>query len=519
MSSLGIESAEKVSVSSRTGVSAHSWRDSTGALLLSISVVVVLFAYSPTVGSIVRKWWDSGTFSHGFLVLPICGYLFWTLRNRWKHLAFQPFWGALPLLVLFSAGWIMANLASVKVVQEFTLVAAIDVLILMIAGVKFARRNWFALAYLLFTVPMGDSLIPSLQSITAAFAVWGVQLTGVPVLQQGYYIYLPSGTWEVAAACSGLRYLISSIAIGVLFAYLTFRSTRRRLLFVAASVIVPILANSLRAFGILMLAHLSNRKLAVGVDHIIYGWIFFGIVTAILFAIGFRFRDGNGPGEEEWTPPVSETIEPLHHRAVMAATALGLIIMCASPLWARHIWHSNEQYAALKLAAPVVRPEWVQRTAPPTWEPHFRDVDQTYQGGFSQNGKSVDMLVLYYSQSTPGSELIQFDNEMVDGKSWTRGGERSRAVTVDGKPIVVRELVVNGLSTNRIVWYWYWVGGQYTANRYSAKLQQAQSRALGKNPAGALIALSIDSETANPAAVLQDFLDHAAISQTFPGAR
>src|SRR4051794_14962846 len=237
MSSLGIESAEKVSVSSRTGVSAHSWRDSTGALLLSISVVVVLFAYSPTVGSIVRKWWDSGTFSHGFLVLPICGYLFWTLRNRWKHLAFQPFWGALPLLVLFSAGWIMANLASVKVVQEFTLVAAIDVLILMIAGVKFARRNWFALAYLLFTVPMGDSLIPSLQSITAAFAVWGVQLTGVPVLQQGYYIYLPSGTWEVAAACSGLRYLISSIAIGVLFAYLTFRSTRRRLLFVAASVI------------------------------------------------------------------------------------------------------------------------------------------------------------------------------------------------------------------------------------------------------------------------------------------
>ena len=54
-------------------------------------------------------------------------------------------------------------------------------------------------------------------------------------------------------------------------------------MFVAASILVPIVANWLRAYMIVMIGHLSNNKLAVGVDHIIYGWVFFGIVMLLLF--------------------------------------------------------------------------------------------------------------------------------------------------------------------------------------------------------------------------------------------
>jgi len=39
---------------------------------------------------------------------------------------------------------------------------------------------------------------------------------------------------------------------------------------------VPIIANWLRAYMIVMIGHLSGNKLAVGVDHLIYGWLFFG---------------------------------------------------------------------------------------------------------------------------------------------------------------------------------------------------------------------------------------------------
>ncbi len=95
--------------------------------------------------------------------------------------------------------------------------------------------------------------------------------------------------------CSGLRYLIASITLGVLYAYLTYRSWKRRLLFSIAAMIVPIFANSGRAYMIVMIAHLSDMKLALGVDHYIYGWVFFGIVMLLLFWIGSFWREDDQP--------------------------------------------------------------------------------------------------------------------------------------------------------------------------------------------------------------------------------
>ena len=67
------------------------------------------------------------------------------------------------------------------------------------------------------------------------------------------------------------------------------------MLFVALSVIVPIIANGMRAYMIVMIAHLSDMKLALGVDHLIYGWVFFGIVMLLLFWIGSFWREIPAP--------------------------------------------------------------------------------------------------------------------------------------------------------------------------------------------------------------------------------
>jgi exosortase len=104
---------------------------------------------------------------------------------------------------------------------------------------------------------------------------------------------LPTGEFEVAAACSGIRYLIASITFGCLYAYLTLRSGWRRALFVALAAVIPILANGLRAYGIVMLAHLSDMRWAVGVDHIIYGWLFFAVVISVLMLLGRLLRESD----------------------------------------------------------------------------------------------------------------------------------------------------------------------------------------------------------------------------------
>ena len=70
--------------------------------------------------------------------------------------------------------------------------------------------------------------------------------------------------------------IIASLTVGTLFAYLSYRSLNRRLIFVGVAFAVPVIANWMRAYMIVMIGHLSGNKLAVGVDHLIYGWVFFG---------------------------------------------------------------------------------------------------------------------------------------------------------------------------------------------------------------------------------------------------
>ena len=140
-------------------------------------------------------------------------------------------------------------------------------------------------------MPFGEALIPPLIDFTADFTVTALQLTGIPVYREGSFFTIPSGNWSVVEACSGLRYLIASFTLGALYAYLTYRSLKRRLIFIALSVIVPIIANGVRAYLIVMTGHLSDMSLAVGIDHLIYGWVFFGLVMLLLFWAGSFWRE------------------------------------------------------------------------------------------------------------------------------------------------------------------------------------------------------------------------------------
>jgi exosortase A len=163
------------------------------------------------------------------------------------------------------------------------------------ARLAVARCIAFPLCFLLFAVPFGDFTQPKLMEWTAHFTVLGLRLTGIPVYSEGQHLIIPTGSWSVVEACSGVRYLIASVTVGTLFAYLTYHSLARRLTFVAISILVPIVANWGRAYMIVMLGHLSGNKLAVGVDHLIYGWVFFGIVIMAMFWIGARWREDELP--------------------------------------------------------------------------------------------------------------------------------------------------------------------------------------------------------------------------------
>jgi hypothetical protein len=51
----------------------------------------------------------------------------------------------------------------------------------------------------------------------------GASAFGHPGLPRGLQFVIPSGSWSVIEACSGVRYLIASFMVGALFAYLNYQ--------------------------------------------------------------------------------------------------------------------------------------------------------------------------------------------------------------------------------------------------------------------------------------------------------
>ncbi|WP_200259262.1 exosortase A, partial [Halorhodospira neutriphila] len=269
------------------------WRWALAALALGLAGLGA--AFFPTYRGIVEIWARSETFAHGFLIVPIVAFLVFRLRHRLSPLAPRPSGLALLPLAGLVLAWVLGALVEVESVRHFSAVLMIPALVWLLLGTAVVRELQFPLAYLLFAVPFGAFLVPWLMEYTADFTVAAVQASGVPVYREGLRFQLPSGSWSVVAACSGVRYLIASVALGALYSYLVYRSWRRRLLFMAAAVLVPIVANGVRAYLIVMLGHLSGMELAVGVDHLIYGWLFFGVMIAAMFWVGGWWREDGGP--------------------------------------------------------------------------------------------------------------------------------------------------------------------------------------------------------------------------------
>lgn len=267
----------------------NAWRHVLAALGLCLCVLVIL--YWPTLLSIATIWFRSGTFAHGALIVPVSLFLVWRKRSELRELTPAPN----PVGVLLLAGlcvcWVAATSVKVLVGEQLSVVLMVPALVFTLCGARVVRTILFPLAFLILAVPMGEGMVPMLQDFTAVFTAQALTYTGIPVYLEGRFLSIPTGNFEVAEACSGVRYLIASVTFGCLYGYLSYRAYWRRAVFVGVAIVVAIAANGLRAYGIVLLAHLSDMRIAVGTDHLIHGWLFFGVVIALLLLVGRAFRE------------------------------------------------------------------------------------------------------------------------------------------------------------------------------------------------------------------------------------
>jgi len=374
-------------------------------------------------------------------------------------------------------------------VQQFGVVLMIPLVIWAILGTAVVRTLAFPLCFLLFAVPFGDFMEPPLMEYTADFTVAALRLTGIPVYREGQFFMIPSGSWSVVEACSGLRYLIASLTVGVLYAHLTYRSLARRAIFVALSVIVPIVANWLRAYMIVMIGHLSEMKYAVGFDHLIYGWLFFGVVMLILFWIGNHLREDLDPRPAALRSVLLAARDHPSLAAMMVATIAAAGMVAVWPVAAAQL-ESAGAIGPPALQAPPSAVDWQPVAGRLTdWTPRFVSPSAQINQSYGKEGTRAGLYIGYYRNQRQGAQLITSLNTLVpsNDRVWINTGETSRTLVFNHEEISASEAKLLGRSERLLVWLWYWVDGQYIVNPYWAKLLQAKSRLLGRGDDGAVV--------------------------------
>ena len=470
-------------------LTAKAWMRHT--LALAALLCLTLIAFRSSVSAALTVWWVSPTYSHCFLIVPIVIWLIWEKRAVLGRLSPGLTPQALLAMPVLTLAWWMGELAAINEVQQYAVVMMMQAMIIAVLGINIVRVIWFPVFYLLFLVPTGEYLIVPMQHFATRFVDISLNLLGVVHYTEGTTFELTSGRYEIAEACAGLRFLIATVSLGVLFAHMMFRKIHKTIMFLVACVAVPLIGNGLRCVGIILIAYWSGNEYGAGADHIVYGWGFNVAILLVLGAVGFLFRD-------EFSEKTDvRTCAPAPAGKLALVSGLAALLLSAGPAVAW--WHDN-QFATpdmTAIAEPFQTTSWSQGVASSSWHPEFSGADTKAVASIippDGGASTVDLYLGYYVRPRPGHSMTAHLNNFWEDKVWTLADSGSATAEFAGHPVQFQEWIVTSRMERRMIWSSYWVNGRFTTSLFKVKLRQAAA-ALQGHEGQAVIVLSTPMDT------------------------
>lgn len=476
-------------------------------------IAAYVLVFWTTLMRLMGVWAGDGTFQYGFLIMPISLFLVWTRRQALAVVPFKPSYVGAGLVAVCSGLWLLGTLVGVQLVEQFAVIALLPSMVLAVYGFALARALMFPLLYLFFAFPWPvGHLVVILQYVTAEIAVRALQLTGFVAYLHDVMIETPVAVWHVAVACSGIKFFLAMVALGLLYAHLFFRSPVRRVVFVLLAFIVPIFFNGLRVYFTVVIGEVFGVQYATGTDHMIFGWQFFGTVLLLYFLAGWPWRE-SGPDDVEVAP--TPTPASTAGRPALAAPLL-LVFLLSGPLLGWAIDAAD--------ATPVAPPTPAARIG--AWQltlasvdavgARFHRADSYFAGTYTNGRKQVNVVVAgYLGRPRHGHKLLMVSNRRYDPAQW-KEVESSSRVQPAGKhrTQALRQVMLAEGGYRRLVWYWYEVNGQTALNAAEVKWLQLSAILRGRPVVTRVVMLSTPLEGDQPAseATLDDFLRAMAAS-------
>lgn len=260
-----------------------------GALLVLLGAL-----YYPILVTLAGELYNDPNYSHGLLVPFISGYFLYTRIDELKATPVKPSnWG----LVVIAAGvglMLIGFLGAEHFTVRISMVVLLAGMVLYFLGTRVFRVAAFPIAFLFFAVPLPyilyDMAAFPLKLMVSKYSVMFLKGVGIMVWREGNIITFPNIELEVADACSGIRSLMSLIALGTAFAYITQRSKLKMAVVILSAIPVAIFANAVRVIATGILARHWGAQAAEGFFHEFAGLAVFALAIAIVVGIGTILR-------------------------------------------------------------------------------------------------------------------------------------------------------------------------------------------------------------------------------------
>jgi exosortase len=282
MATAGSESGTRLEGGAKRGFAVPR---NVAAALAGLVGLLVVVNYSG-LALLVERWNSDSNYGHGYLIPFISLYFAWTKKEELRRLQPEPcLWGLGIFLVALPVRFLAVPLAS-SVFSGIALVLMINGLLLYLGGRRIYKALWLPALYLVFMVPLPQSVHEQMANPLQHFASWtsaGILdgVLGVPTMREGNVIKLAGHTLQVAEACSGMRSIMGLLALGAAFAYFWERPLWERLFLLVSAVPIAIVANICRVTGTGLIYHWGYEKFAQGFYHEFTGWFVFIFAMAI----------------------------------------------------------------------------------------------------------------------------------------------------------------------------------------------------------------------------------------------
>ena len=463
-------------------------------LLMFLVIIGWGIVFYPGISSAVKVWSVSEIFTHSFFVIPVSLYLIYQKRFELIQTSFVSNFWLIPILVGCLFVQLFGYLGDIKLLMHLATFSALPLIIWMMIGNQGAQVILFPLFFMLFSIPVGEQLIPYLQELTTDLAVPMLEMTGVPIYRNGLYLDIPEGRFLVAEACSGISFLITAVVFGFLYAYISFSTLRKQILFVGTSIIVPIAANAIRVYGIILTGHLSNMEYAVGADHLIYGGVFYAIILLLLISIGEKFRD------KEITIVTAEQVSAglsIDHTKFLKMVLVILVLFISQIVWTYSIddidgpgQETLNKIQLDKLNVPVLEKDLVN------WKPTYHQATEVRQGIIQiDKDNQVEFFIAdYRSLGKNSGELISSLNRLYSDDRWTLLSEYSASLYSLGGSLMITE-VTSATGQVKLIAHWYELKDKRFTSKVKAKLYRTGMKMLKLDGSGAVIAFSKNVKT------------------------